>query len=75
MSLGHFLPEVVKVMRTTYRSPMGERVGNLRLRLEMAENVAMARVLADDARICQVRTVFFDWFGCATRVSCAVQQG
>lgn len=55
--LRQMLPEVINVMRTTYRSPKGEVVGDVRLRLEMSESVAITQALADEDRIRQVRAV------------------
>ena len=48
------LLEVMQIMQSAYRSPKGEAVGDVVLKLEVDESVATAPVLADEARIRQV---------------------
>ena len=53
-SLPKTLLEVMQIMQSAYRSPKGEAVGDVILRLEVDKSIEIAPVLADEARIRQV---------------------
>lgn len=53
-SLRKTLLEVMQIMQSAYRSPKGDAVGDVVLRLDLDESVSRASVLADEARIRQV---------------------
>lgn len=48
------LLEVMDSMRSTYRSPRGDALGDVRLCLEIAKSVPTTQVFADETRIRQV---------------------